>query len=65
MYSYVHNKGEVLSQYHYANGEANEPDRYSYIHDRLGSTRLVIDTSKNVQNTYTYNLTTTKTYNIY
>jgi len=48
--SYVYANGQVLCQY-----DPAEPERYFYIHDRLGSVRLVADSNGTVRNSYTYN----------
>jgi len=45
--SYFHANGQTLMQ------QAGE-NKYFYLHDRLGSTRQVIDTSASVVNSYTY-----------
>jgi RHS repeat-associated protein len=42
--------GQILAQ-HTGGGTSS---RYFYLHDRLGSVRLIIDTSGNVKNRYTY-----------
>jgi len=49
--SYVYANGQVLCQYE---GET-DPNRYFYVHDRLGSVRLVLDDNGTVKNSYTYN----------
>jgi len=49
--SYIHANGQVLMQY---DGDPATADKYFYLHDRLGSVRLLIDTSANVVNMYTY-----------
>ena len=43
-------KGQIVAQ-HYGDHTAG---RYFYLHDRLGSVRLIIDSSGNVKNRYTY-----------
>jgi RHS repeat-associated protein len=56
-YSYIYTPGgQILAQQVYNTGaEPNEPnDRYFYIHDRLGSVRLVISDAADVNNSYTY-----------
>jgi len=55
--SYIYTPGgQILAQYSYNEGaEPNEPDeRYFYVHDRLGSVRLVVNEDGDVNNTYTY-----------
>jgi hypothetical protein len=42
--------GQIFAQ-HTGGGTSS---RYFYLHDRLGSVRLIIDTSGNVKNRYTY-----------
>jgi len=49
--SYVYANGQILCQY---DGET-DPNRYFYVHDRLGSVRLVTDAFGTVRNSYTYN----------
>jgi len=49
--SYIHANGQVLMQYDF---KPTTADKYFYLHDRLGSVRLLIDTSANVVNMYTY-----------
>jgi len=46
--------GQILAQYdgHFTD---EPPYKYFTLHDRLGSVRLIIDTSGNVKNRYTYN----------
>jgi RHS repeat-associated protein len=57
--SYVYADGQVLVQYAY-NGDPNVPDdKYYYVHDRLGSVRMVVDANSVAQtvtarNVYTY-----------
>ena len=56
-YSYIYTPGgQILAQQVYNSGaEPNEPnDLYFYIHDRLGSVRLVINDAADVNNSYTY-----------
>jgi len=48
--TYVHANGQVLKQY---DGDYTAP-AYFYLHDRLGSVRLVIDSDGNVKKTYLY-----------
>ncbi len=48
--TYVYAKSEVIAQH---DGDTSD-DRYFYLHDRLGSVRLVIDDQSAVKNTYTY-----------
>jgi RHS repeat-associated protein len=48
--SYIYANGQILCQYQ---GET-DPNRYFYIHDRLGSVRLVISDAADVNNSYTY-----------
>jgi RHS repeat-associated protein len=50
MKTYIYGNSEVLAQH---DGDTSA-DRYFYLHDRLGSVRLVIDDSGAVKNTYTY-----------
>jgi len=51
--------GSITNKYYYANAQILKQDSsagsYYYIHDRLGSVRLVIDTNSTVRNSYTYN----------
>lgn len=49
--TYIYANGEILAQH---NGDYTYP-RYFYLHDRLGSVRLVVDESGTTQNSYTYN----------
>jgi len=50
--SYVYVNSQVLAQY---DGEQDsENDKHFYLHDRLGSVRLLIDESGDVKNTYLY-----------
>jgi RHS repeat-associated protein len=51
MKTYVYANSQILAQH---NGNYNAP-RYFYLHDRLGSFRLVINSAGDVNNTYTYN----------
>jgi RHS repeat-associated protein len=48
--SYVYANGQILCQ---CEGET-DPNRYFYIHDRLGSVRLVVNDAADVNNSYTY-----------
>jgi RHS repeat-associated protein len=48
--TYIHANGEVLAQH---NG-SYAADRYYYLHDRLGSVRMLIDSDGAVANHYTY-----------
>jgi len=48
--TYVYANSEVIAQH---DGDTSA-DRYFYLHDRLGSVRLVIDDQSAVKNTYTY-----------
>ena len=49
----------ITNKYYYANGQIlrqdNSAGTFYYIHDRLGSIRLVTDSLGDVRNTYTYN----------
>ena len=47
---YVHTDREVLMQQ-----DVSIDERYYYLHDRLGSVRLIIDDAGTVVNSYTYN----------
>ena len=47
--SYFYADSQILARY-----DPAEPERYFYIHDRLGSIRLVVNESADVNNTYTY-----------
>jgi RHS repeat-associated protein len=49
--TYIYANSQILAQH---NGSYNAP-RYFYLHDRLGSVRLVINSAGDVNNTYTYN----------
>ena len=49
--TYIWNGGEVLAQH---DGDITAT-RYSYLHDRLGSVRLLLDPNASVVNRYTYN----------
>jgi RHS repeat-associated protein len=49
--TYIYANGEILAQH---NGDYTYP-RYFYLHDRLGSVRLVVNESGTAQNSYTYN----------
>jgi RHS repeat-associated protein len=50
--------GSITNKYYYANAQilrqANSAGSYFYIHDRLGSIRLVINDAADVNNSYTY-----------
>jgi len=48
--TYIYANGQILAQH---NGD-HTAGRYFYLHDRLGSVRLIIDSSGNVKNRYTY-----------
>jgi len=48
--TYIYANSEILAQH---DGDTSA-DRYFYLHDRLGSVRLVIDEAGAVQNYYTY-----------
>ena len=50
--TYVYANSQVLAQYEGAQEGAN--DKHFYLHDRLGSVRLLIDESGDVANVYTY-----------
>ncbi len=50
MKTYIYGNSELLAQH---DGDTSA-DRYFYLHDRLGSVRLVIDDQSAVKNTYTY-----------
>jgi len=50
--TYVYANSQVLAQYEGTQEEAN--DKHFYLHDRLGSVRLLIDESGDVANVYTY-----------
>jgi RHS repeat-associated protein len=49
--TYIYGNSQILAQH---NGSYSAP-RYFYLHDRLGSVRLVINSAGDVNNTYTYN----------
>jgi RHS repeat-associated protein len=49
--TYIYANSQILAQH---NGDYNA-DKYFYLHDRLGSVRLVIDADGTVRNSYTYN----------
>ncbi|MFA5252238.1 MAG: hypothetical protein WC454_06615, partial [Phycisphaerae bacterium] len=49
--TYIYADSQILAQH---NGSYSAP-RYFYLHDRLGSVRLVINSAGDVNNTYTYN----------
>jgi RHS repeat-associated protein len=51
MKTYVYADSQILMQH---DGD-HTSDKYFYLHDRLGSVRLVIDDTGAVQNSYTYN----------
>jgi len=48
--TYIYANSQILAQHE---GKYDQP-RYFYLHDRLGSVRLIIDTSAVVKNCYTY-----------
>jgi len=48
--TYIYANSEILAKH---DGDSSA-DRYFYLHDRLGSVRLVIDDEGAVQNYYTY-----------
>jgi hypothetical protein len=48
--TYVYANSEVIAQH---DGDTSD-DKYFYLHDRLGSVRLVVDDEGAVQNYYTY-----------
>jgi RHS repeat-associated protein len=48
--TYIHANGRILARH----AGDHTADRYFYLHDRLGSVRLLIDTSANVKNHYIY-----------
>ena len=48
--TYIYTNSQILAQH---NGDHTD-SRYFYLHDRLGSVRLIIDSSANVKNRYTY-----------
>jgi hypothetical protein len=50
---YIYADRQVLAQHDIDEGE-EEDFKYFYLHDRLGSVRLVIDDEGAVQNYYTY-----------
>jgi len=57
----LNGSGGIVKTYVYANSEViaqhdgdTSADKYFYLHDRLGSVRLVIDDQSAVKNTYTY-----------
>jgi len=51
--------GSITNKYYYANAQILRQDNaegsFYYVHDRLGSVRLVVDDSGDVKNSYTYN----------
>ncbi len=49
--TYIYANGQILAQHIISD---TSDDRYFYLHDRLGSVRLLIDTDGNVKNKYTY-----------
>ena len=49
--TYIWTRNEILAQH---NGDQTTP-RDSYLHDRLGSVRLILDPNASVLNRYTYN----------
>jgi hypothetical protein len=57
--SYVYADGQVLVQYAHQSDPNVPPDRYYYVHDRLGSVRMVVDANSvtetvTARNVYTY-----------
>lgn len=48
--TYIYADSQIIAQH---DGD-HDDDRYFYLHDRLGSVRQVIDTSGNLENSYTY-----------
>jgi hypothetical protein len=44
--TYIHANGQIIAQH----AGDHTADRYFYLHDRLGSVRLLIDTSAGVKN---------------
>jgi RHS repeat-associated protein len=51
MKTYVHADSQILAQH---DGD-HTADKYFYLHDRLGSVRLIVDDTGAVRNSYTYN----------
>jgi RHS repeat-associated protein len=49
--AYIYANGQILAQCDY---EQVEPEKYFYVHDRLGSIRLLINDVGDVNNSYTY-----------
>ena len=51
--AYVYADNQVLLQY---DGDPNDSatKKYFYVHDRLGSVRMILDEDKNVEHRYTY-----------
>jgi RHS repeat-associated protein len=49
--TYIYANSQILAQH---DGDSSDP-RYFYLHDRLGSVRLLINTSGITQNSYMYN----------
>jgi RHS repeat-associated protein len=51
--------GSITNKYYYANAQILKQDNangsFYYVHDRLGSTRLLVNSSGSVMNSYTYN----------
>jgi len=54
MKTYLYAAGQIMAQYDGDWGDEGT-GKYFYLHDRLGSTRLIIDTAGDVKNRYTYN----------
>jgi len=50
--SYVYANSQVLAQYE--GEQKQENDKHFYLHDRLGSVRLMVDESGDISNYYTY-----------
>jgi len=51
---YIYADRQILAQHDIDDAQPAQDDRYFYLHDRLGSVRLVIDDQSAVKNTYTY-----------
>ena len=49
--SYVYANGQIMMQY---DGPQSSASKYFYLHDRLGSVRMIIDENATLQNKYTY-----------
>jgi RHS repeat-associated protein len=49
--AYIYANSQILAQKDF---ETAEPEKYFYVHDRLGSIRLVVNDVADVNNTYTY-----------